>query len=51
MPIKVRKLPNKSKWRVSHGGKVSAKSTSKTKAEKQARLLRGVSHGMVLKKR
>jgi hypothetical protein len=49
MPVKVRKLPGKSKWRVTHGGKVSAKATSKTKAEKQARLLRGVSHGMKLR--
>ena len=43
MPVKVRKV--KGGYRVSHGGKVSAKRTTKTKAKKQAKLLRAVSHG------
>lgn len=42
MPVKVRKVNG---YRVTHGGKVSAKSTSKKKAEAQANLLRGVAHG------
>ena len=43
MPIKISK--NKGKYRVTHGGKVSAKGTSKTKARRQANLLRAVAHG------
>ena len=43
-PIKVRKVDG---FRVTHGGKVSAKSTTKAKAEGQARLLRGLAHGMI----
>ena len=43
MPVRVKKLDGK--YQVSHSGKVSAKSTSKKKAEKQANLLRAVSHG------
>ncbi len=43
MPTKVRKVDG---FRVTHGGKVSAKSTTKEKAEGQARLLRGFAHGM-----
>jgi len=42
MPVKVKKVDG---FQVSHGGKVSAKSTSKAKAEAQANLLRGVAHG------
>ena len=42
MPVKVEKVDG---FQVSHGGKVSAKSTSKAKAEAQANLLRGVAHG------
>jgi len=42
MVVKVRKVDG---YRVSHGGKVSAKSTTKTKAKRQTRLLRAVSHG------
>ncbi len=42
-PVKVRKVDG---YQVSHGGKVSAKSTTKAKAEGQARLLRGIAHGM-----
>ena len=43
-PVKVTKVDG---YRVSHGGKVSAKSTTKAKAESQANLLRGVAHGWV----
>ncbi|MEE9304556.1 MAG: hypothetical protein V3U84_12340 [Thiotrichaceae bacterium] len=46
MPIRIRKLPNKNRWRVYDGSKVVAKSTTKKKAEKQARFLRGLAHGM-----
>lgn len=42
MPVKVRKVDG---FQVSHGGEVSAKSTSEAKAEAQANLLRGVAHG------
>ncbi len=41
MPIRITKVDG---YRVTHGGKVSAKSTTKEKAEKQANLLRGVEH-------
>ena len=44
MPIRIKKT-NKGKFKVSHGGKVSARGTTKEKAESQARLLRGVAHG------
>ena len=47
-PVKMRKLPGKPRYRVYEGKYVAAKSTSKTKAEKQVRLLRGLSHGMKL---
>lgn len=50
MPVKVRKT-KKGKYRVSHGGKVSAKATTKEKAEAQAILLRAVSHGWKPSKR
>ena len=42
MPVKVKKVDG---YRVTHGGKVSAKKTTKKKAEAQARLLRGIEHG------
>ena len=42
MPVSVRKING---YRVSHGGKVSAKSTTKAKAERQRRLLEGVERG------
>lgn len=48
MPVKVTKVNG---FRVTHGGKVSAKSTTKKKAEAQARLLRGIEHGMVPRKK
>ncbi len=46
MPVRIRKLPNKNKWRVYNGKDIVAKGTTKEKAEKQARLLRGLAHGM-----
>ena len=42
MPVVMEKVDG---YRVSHGGKVSAKSTSKAKAQRQANLLRGIEHG------
>jgi len=44
MPYKMRKLPNKNKYRVynSRTGEIHAYSTSKKKAEAQIRLLRGL---------
>ena len=43
MPVKISKT--KKGYKVTHGGKVSAKGTSKAKAKAQANLLRGVAHG------
>lgn len=43
MPVRVKKTD--SKYRVSHGGTVSAKGTTEAKAERQANLLRAVAHG------
>ena len=48
MPVKVTKVNG---FRVTHGGKVSAKKTTKKKAEAQARLLRGIAHGMKPRKK
>lgn len=42
MPVKVTKTDG---YRVTHGGKVSAKKTTKAKAKAQANLLRGIAHG------
>lgn len=42
MPVTVKKVDG---YQVSHGGKVSAKSTTKEKAESQRRLLEGVRRG------
>lgn len=44
MPVKVTRTSG-GKYKVSHGGKVSAKGTTKAKAERQATLLRAVEHG------
>ncbi len=44
MPIAIRKTRG-GRWRVTHGGRVSAKGTTRRKAAAQARLLRGVAHG------
>jgi hypothetical protein len=43
MPVRISKV--KGGYRVSHGGKVSAKKTSKAKAKRQANLLNAVRHG------
>lgn len=40
-PVRIKKVNG---YRVTHGGKVSAKRTTKKKAEAQANLLRAVSH-------
>lgn len=45
-PVKIRKLRSGG-WRVIHDGQVSARRTTKRKAEAQARLLRGVDHGLI----
>lgn len=42
MPVRIKKVDG---YRVTHGGKVSAKSTTKKKAQAQANLLRGIEHG------
>jgi len=42
MPVKIKKIDG---YQVKHGGKISAKSTTKAKAQAQANLLRGVAHG------
>ncbi len=42
MPVKVRKT--KGGYKVTHGGKTSAKRTTKKKAEKQKRLLNAIQH-------
>lgn len=44
MPVKIRKTKS-GKYRVTHGGKVSAKGTTKAKARRQGNLLRAVAHG------
>jgi hypothetical protein len=43
MPVKIKKT--KKGFSVTHGGKTSAKNTTKEKAKKQANLLRAVAHG------
>lgn len=42
MPVKIKKVDG---YRVTHGGKTSAKRTTKKKAQAQANLLRGIEHG------
>lgn len=42
MPVRVQKVDG---YRVTHSGKVSAKRTTRKKAEAQARLLQAVGHG------
>ena len=44
MPVRVRKAKGGT-YRVTHGGKTSAKGTTKAKAKRQANLLRGISRG------
>lgn len=43
MPVLVRRRG--ARYRVTHGGRVAAKGTTKAKATRQARLLRGLEHG------
>jgi hypothetical protein len=45
MPVKVRKTKS-GKYRVSTPSGVKAKATTKTKAKKQAKLLRAIDHGL-----
>jgi len=49
MPYVIRKVRNKDCYQVKNKvtGKVFAKCTTRERAEKQVRLLRGVEHGMV----
>ncbi len=42
-PVRITKTDGK--YKVTHGGKTSAKGTTKAKAESQRRLLEGVEHG------
>ncbi|MFH1010599.1 MAG: hypothetical protein V1784_05130 [bacterium] len=49
MPVKIRKT--KGGYRVSTPSGTKAKHTTKAKAMKQARLLRGIEHGMKPRKR
>jgi len=42
MPVEIKKVDG---YRVTHGGKVSAKGTTKAKAEAQRNLLNAVRHG------
>lgn len=42
MPVKIKKVDG---YKVTHGGKTSAKKTTKAKAQAQANLLRGIAHG------
>ena len=44
MPVRIRKT-SRGRYRVIHGGKVSAKGTTKKKARAQANLIRGIAHG------
>jgi hypothetical protein len=43
MPVKVKKTNGG--YKVTHGGKTSAKKTTKKKAQKQKRLLNAIRHG------
>ena len=45
-PVKIRKVDG---YRVTTPGGVKARKTTRKKAEAQARLLRGVEHGMVVR--
>jgi len=45
MPVKIRKLPGRNCWRVYDGKRIAAECTTRKKAERQARLLRGIKHG------
>jgi ribosomal protein S18 len=43
MPVKIRRRG--SRYQVTDAGRVTARSTTKTRASRQARLLRAVTHG------
>jgi len=43
MPVKTKKV--KGGYKITHGGKVSAKKTTKKKAEAQEKLLNAIRHG------
>jgi len=43
MPVSIKRV--KGGYRVTHGGKTSAKATTKRRAMRQANLLRAVAHG------
>lgn len=45
MVVKIRKMPRRRCYRVYDGKKITAECTTREKAERQARLLRGVAHG------
>ena len=52
MPAKMRKLPHSRFYRVyDDKGHVHAKRTTKENAERQIRLIEGVRHGMIPRKR
>lgn len=45
MPVSIKKLPGRQRYRVSTPGGTKAKSTTKAKAERQQRLLNAIDHG------
>lgn len=51
MPTKIRKLKGKNKFRVSTPSGVKAKSTTKSKAKRQKRLLDAIDHGFKPRKK
>jgi hypothetical protein len=48
--VSVRKIPRSKKYRVRVDGRIAAQGTTKKKAFAQARLLRGLQHGMIPRK-
>ena len=48
-PVRIKKV--KGGFRVYDGNRITARRTTKRKAERQANLLRGVAHGFVPRKR
>lgn len=51
MPVYKKKLPNSPFYRVYDGTRIVAKKTTKSKAEAQVKLLRGIKHGMKVRKK
>ena len=53
MPYKIRKLPNKNKFRLynTETGKIYAKGTTLENAQKQMKLLNAIDHGFKPKRR